>query len=241
MICLHIWMHIECNMNTYEYIWIHMNTYEYIWIRMNTYEYVWTHMNKCTYIHICIYCNIYIYTYIHTHNYTQHKINMSLHAAPLSQLPTNFCAHQVLRHFRRGHRGDVLSQGAKAQGSIENTQTYHEIIGDHMRSCEIMWDHLTSTLRSSDSKLDDKMRGLHCVTLCKTWRTSNPSDTSLANFVNQPWQEMHIPMKLLRLPVWISQWQYQQLSQHEPTSADFSQKPWFLSSVLLKKTFDASC
>ena len=159
---------------------------------------------------------------------------MSLHAAPLSQLPTNFCTHQVLRHFRRGHRGDVLSQRAKAQGSIENTQKYHEIIGDHMRSCEIMWDHLTSTLRSSDSKLDDRMRGLHCAKhggqatpVIPALRTSS---ISLDKRCTYPWNSYDCQYGSHNDN--INNWA--NMSQHEPTSADFSQKPWFLSSVLLK-------
>ena len=163
---------------------------------------------------------------------------MSLHAAPLSQLPTNFCAHQVLRHFRRGHRGDVLSQGAKAQGSIENTQTYHEIIGDHMRSCEIiwlrLWDHLIAnwmTKWGGYTVLHCAKHGGQATPVIPALRTSS---ISLDKRCTYPWNSYDCQYGS-------PQWQHQQLSQHEPTSADFSQKPWFLSSVLLKKTFDASC
>ena len=116
----------------------------------------------------------------------------------------------------------------------KNTMRSLEIIGDHMRSCEIMWDHLTSTLRSSDSKLDDRMRGLHCAKhggqatpVIPALRTSS---ISLDKRCTYPWNSYDCQYGSHNDN--INNWA--NMSQHEPTSADFSQKPWFLSSVLLK-------
>ena len=39
----------------------------------------------------------------------------SFSAAPLCQLPANFCADQILCHLRRGHGGNILGQAASKE------------------------------------------------------------------------------------------------------------------------------